>query len=279
MDIELENAKKPLRKLRRTLKRLTPDPAAEDVHALRTQTRRLEAIVNALMLEHKKRTRQLLKSMTPVRKAAGGVRDMDVLVGNVLALRRDREDDDSLIRLIEHLGQMRMEGARELHQTVFAHRKDAQRSLKGYTKLVERQFPRKKQVIENAGPAPAALAAELANWPALNEKNIHEFRIRVKQLRYMIQLSGAADKKTLAALGKVKDDVGDWHDWQELDRIAKQVLNPKSDRAALKKIEEIGERKFTQAMASANAARERYFSGSRASARKSGRKAASKRGV
>lgn len=272
MDIELENAKRPLRKLRKTLKRLPPDPSAEDVHALRTQTRRLEAIVEALTLEDKKKTRRLLNSVTPVRKAAGDVRDVDVLVGNVMALSRNREDDDSMIRLVEHLGEMRIEGARELHQTIAENRKDARRNLKGYSKVVARRLEGKKGAVLEAGTVPAALAAELAHWPKLNTTNIHDFRIKVKQLRYMLQLSRTVDEKIVEALGKVKDQVGDWHDWYELGRIAKQVLDPETDKKALDKIEAIGKARFSQALASANAVREKYFSTGWPAAGANGRK-------
>lgn len=259
MEIERENAQKPLRKLHKALKRLPSDPPPEDVHALRTQSRRLEAIVDALMLDRKKKTRQLLKQMTPVRKAAGDVRDMDVLVGNVLTLAQGGEDE-SLVRLVEHLGDRRIESARELHDTVARNKKIACRSLKDYAKLVGKQFPGKKEVMTNTASAPSDLATELANWPKLNAENIHPFRIKVKQLRYMLQLSGQVDREIVAALGKVKDEVGDWHDWQELAGIAKQVLDSRKDSTALKRIGEIGDRKFKVALAAANKLREQYFS-------------------
>jgi CHAD domain-containing protein len=259
MEIERDNAQKPLRKLRKALKRLPADPSTQEVHSLRTETRRLEAIVEALMLDHKKKTRQLLKAVTPVRKAAGDVRDMDVLVDNVLALSHDHEDD-SLVRLVEHLGEKRVASARDLRHTVAAQRKDACRTLKEYSRLVGKQFPGKKNTLTSTAPAPMELATELSKWPALNEENIHPFRIKVKQLRYMLQLAEKADKEIVDALGIVKDEVGDWHDWQELARIAKGVLDPEEDRAALKKIEEIGSLKFKHALATANAVRGEYFS-------------------
>jgi CHAD domain-containing protein len=259
MDIELDSAQRPLRRLRKALKRLPSDPTPADVHDLRTQSRKLEAVAGALQLDRKKTTRQVLKTVTPVRKAAGNVRDMDVFVGHLFSLSRKR-DDDSLVRLMEHLGERRMENARELHRTVEENRKHARRSLKDYSKLIGKQFPGKKQVMASPAPAPAALATELANWPKLDEENIHSFRIKVKQLRYMLQLSDQADKKIVEALGKVKDEVGDWHDWQELAAIARQVLNPREDRTALKRIEEIGAAKLKKALAAANELRVRYFS-------------------
>ena len=271
MKIELENVQKPLRKLRKALKQLPADPSSKEVHSLRTETRRLEAIVEALNLERKKKTRQLLKAMTPVRKAAGDVRDMDVLVGNVLALSHDHEDD-SLVRLVEHLGEKRVESARDLRHTVAAQQKVARRTLKEYSRLVGKQFPAKEHTLSSESPAPIELTTELSNWPALDEENIHPFRIKVKQLRYMLQLADNADKQAIDALGKVKDEVGDWHDWQELARIAKGVLDPEEDRAALKKIEEIGSRKFKHALVTANAVRSEYFRANSTSSRQNGRK-------
>lgn len=259
MEIEREHAEKPIRKLRKALKRLPAEPSVDEVHALRTQSRRLEAIVNALMLDEKKKTRRLLKAMTPVRKAAGEVRDMDVLVGNVLTLS-DSHRDEALVRLIEHLGERRVEGARELRQTIEQHKKDARRNLKQYVKLVGKQFPDDKQAITGATQASVELTKELVKWPKLDAENIHPFRIKVKQLRYMLQLSKEADKKVVDTLGKVKDEVGDWHDWQELAGIARQVLSARQDGAALKRIEEIGEKKFKHALAAANSLRTEYFS-------------------
>jgi CHAD domain-containing protein len=257
MEIERNNAQKPLKKLRKSLKRLDGEPSSEEVHSLRTQTRRLEAIVDALAPKPKKQTRRLLKTVTPLRKAAGDVRDMDVLAGHLLSLPQN-ENNEALGRLVEHLGEMRVENARELRHTVDSHRKDARRSLKKYSKLIGKQFNGDVRDLP-ADSAPARLAAELQKWPSLNEGNIHDFRIKVKQLRYMLQLARDVDSDMVGALGKVKDQVGDWHDWQELSNIAHSVLNPKSDGEALREIEGIGKQKFQQALAVANSLRQEYF--------------------
>jgi CHAD domain-containing protein len=259
MEIERDNVEKPLRKLRKALKRFPSDPSSGEVHSLRTNARQLEAIVDALMLDSKKKTRQLLKSVAPVRKAAGDVRDMDVLVGNVLALSHD-DGDDSLVRLVEHLGEKRVESAHDLSQTVAAKRKAARRSLKQYAQLVGKEFHGKKRILTNAEPVAAELVTELTDWPDLNAENIHPFRIKVKRLRYMLQLSKDVDRRIVDDLGQIKDLVGDWHDWQELAKIAKSVLDPEEDRVALQKIEEIGSQKFKDALTKANAARKKYFS-------------------
>ena len=76
----------------------------------------------------------------------------------------------------------------------------------------------------------------------------------------MLQLGEDADPKLVSALGDVKDQIGDWHDWQQLAKIAQKVLDPQEDRAAVKKIEAIGKKKFTEALAAAQTMRTRYLS-------------------
>jgi CHAD domain-containing protein len=57
-----------VRKLRKSFKNLPKDPSPEAVHKLRTQTRRLEAIVTALTPGQNRKARRLLKALTPVVK-------------------------------------------------------------------------------------------------------------------------------------------------------------------------------------------------------------------
>ena len=59
--MELDRVEKPLRKLRKLLKDLPQNPPPEEVHQLRTHTRRIEAVANALEPAAQKQTRQLLK--------------------------------------------------------------------------------------------------------------------------------------------------------------------------------------------------------------------------
>ena len=77
---ELERVRKALRELGKSLESLNGDSAPEDVHKLRTASRRVEAIAGVLGAADGKKSRRLVKAIEPVRKAAGGVRDMDVLL-------------------------------------------------------------------------------------------------------------------------------------------------------------------------------------------------------
>jgi hypothetical protein len=61
------------------------------------------------------------------------------------------------------------------------------------------------------------------------------------------------------ALGDVQRRIGDWHDWQQLGEIARQVLVLEEDRALLGRIGETVERRFDRALAAANALRGKYL--------------------
>ena len=273
MAIELERLEKPLRKLRKSLEEWPSDPPIEMVHKLRTQTRRTEAIVSSFMLDQEPEIRRLLKAMKPVRKAAGEVRDMDVLVADALTLPNAAKNE-SIVRLVEHLGSMRDKSSRKLLGVITVQRKQARRHFKQCVRLVRGGFSDKKLENMQASPAVAVgvatnLATSLRRWPRLNRANIHEFRKQVKKLRYILQMaesqgaspSRGSDTAWLDSLGKVKDQIGDWHDWCELEAIAHDVLDKKDDGATLKLIAETVNNRFERAVATANKMRARYLSG------------------
>lgn len=253
----LGTVQKPVRRLRRALQSLPADPPIEAVHDLRTATRRVEAIIAALNMDEEKPTRRLLKIIKAVRKAAGAVRDMDVLAGNAITLARNRRDD-SVLRLLQHLHYLRIHSARRLLDTVAGDRKDARRCLKRFSRQLERWFSEENSPQTNGTvarqphrQAVAKLLNDLQHWSQLDAGNLHAFRIKVKELRYLLQLGKGADAGLLDALDTAREQIGDWHDWQELARIAEKTLDPHEDRAALKKIASIGDRRLRQALVSA----------------------------
>ncbi len=277
MALELDSLQRPLRKLRKALKRFPKDPPAEDVHQLRTQARRMEAMAAALMLDQDGQARHLLKTVTVLRRAAGEVRDMDVLIDNARGLAEDEPQDDDqgcLERLVDHLYAIRVQSASELHETVAERRKAARHDLKRYSKQVEKIFgagkpdsSRARGSSEQAGtsspvdPVAVALdfASELSHWPRLHANNIHPFRIKVKTLLYVVELAKEADEKFVNMLDEVMDRIGEWHDWRELRKIAGKILDHQGECGVRKQIEEIEKQKLKQALAAANAMRQRYL--------------------
>ncbi len=108
---------------------------------------------------------------------------------------------------------------------------------------------------ERALTSPAAaqmLAAELDNWPKLHAGNLHEFRIRAKELRYMLQLLPEVEAQRIEALGEVKDLAGEWHDWLELRELAKEILDLAADQETLRQIGAVTREKLRAGLAAAN---------------------------
>lgn len=259
MKLQIEQVEKPLRKLRKQLSHFPSNPRPEEVHSLRTHTRKLEATVAAMVIDREKPSRRLVKAIKPVRRAAGKVRDMDVLIGDAMTLP-DHQASEAIIRLVEHLAKMRVKNARKLSDVLRVQREDARRLLKQSSRLIRKKLKDDSAALDGEA-APQILITELSHWPALDAKNLHLFRIRIKELRYMLQLNQQTDDKLVEALGEAKDSIGEWHDWVELLKIAQKVLDPGSDGEALQQIEGTGNQKFEHALTVANRVRDRYFSG------------------
>jgi CHAD domain-containing protein len=263
---ELEQARKALRELRKSLKSLPGDTAPKAVHKLRTASRRVEALAAALSVGDRKQVHRLLQSIEPVRRAAGGVRDMDVLMAHARRLTRV-PTGNSLIRLAEHLAGVRQEKADELRRVLDRRRKASLESLKQYSKFVKSALagakpaaPRQPGLsLKKVRAAAMELQRELGAWPPLKAGNLHAFRLKVKLLRYTLQLDAEAEPRLVEALGEVQRLVGDWHDWQQLEEIAREVLDAKRDAVLLDRIGRTTKRRFAQSLSAANRLRRRYL--------------------
>jgi CHAD domain-containing protein len=263
---ELERVRKALRELGKSLKSLNGDSAPNDVHKLRTASRRIEAIAGVLEAADGKKSRRLVKSMEPIRKAAGGVRDMDVLLADARKLARYC-DGESLNHLVAYLKTARQQNAGELQHALHHRRKAVREDLKEYSKFVaslakhaqSNSGAEADRAQEEINSSAMNVMRELGDWKPLDAENLHEFRLKVKQLRYTLQLDAQANAGLVEALGDVQRRIGDWHDWHQLVEIARGVLVLEEDRALLDRIGETTRRRFDRALASANALRGIYL--------------------
>ena len=246
MQLVLDQVRKPIRALRKSLRVLSGNPSPEAVHKLRTRSRRVEALVAALQPRPKKDVRRLLKSIKPLRKAAGKARDMDVLQAKVRLLMR-RCPDPSFDHLLAHLRSVRKKSAHKLSKIFAAERKTIRRYLRIFSEHVEDEFSQASE--ENRQTR--VQFEELRNWPKLSAQNLHDFRIKIKELRYMLQLFDVTDPELMKALENAKVRIGAWHDLEELHKIAVEVLDADSDRAAIAAIAEVEATRFSPAMRAA----------------------------
>jgi CHAD domain-containing protein len=255
MSIDLERAAKPVRTLRMLLKRVRPNPSPDQVHELRTTTRELEAMLHAISAEFGDEPRRIMKLVKPVRRAAGRVRDMDVLIAKAASLTA-HDQTDATTRLLRHMTSMRAEGAKKLYGAMKQHCRKARSRLKGCLRRIERMDNDRPERVSRAIQI---LAEQIDRWPRLDQENLHGFRKRVKELRYMLHLVRDEDCQFINAVAKVKDLAGDWHDWRELESVAGSVLSSRDHATTLEAIKEIVRDKLRIALAAANALRKRGF--------------------
>ena len=265
MPLDSEKLQKPLRKLRKSLKKLSPQPSPEEIHDIRTRSRQLEAILHALMLDRNKPGQRLLGSVAPIRKRAGKLRDMDVLTGFAARLTA-RGEEECRIQLIQALGGKRLQFERKLFKAAAANGGNARRHLKRYSTFIARRMtPKKSRTPEpNEWPGDAMavafqLSSELARWPALKASNVHPWRLKVKELRYVLQLAEDSDSRFVEALGEAKDAIGEWHDWTELEAIAKEVLDHGTGCQLVKEIHSTAQEKLDHALAVATCLRRSWL--------------------
>jgi len=264
MSLHPAKLQKPLRKLRKMLNKIPRKPAPEQVHDLRTLIRRIEAMFRAPMIESKRNQKRLLKALKPVRKKTGKVRDMDVLTGFASKLRPDG-DEECLVELLEYLGAERYKQARKLHRVVQWNRKAIASRLKRSSEYIEKVLAHSQQHSEKETEWPIdamslalQLSNELASWPRLDAGNFHPFRLKVKELRYALQLAKNPDADLIESLGEVKDAIGEWHDWEELTGIAGKVLDHGPGRNLIRMIRSTAKEKFDHALSITNRMRQKY---------------------
>ena len=269
MSLNPGKLQKPLRKLRKMVKRFPRKSSPDLVHDLRIHTRRTEALLQALRLDSKSNEQQLLKAVKPVRKRAGKVRDMDVLTGLVTRLHPDGEQD-CLLELLEYLGAEHDRQVRKLRNAVRSRGGEIRRRLKRTSRFIakfidktlardEKQPGRASGWPADAMAAALELSAELAQWPRLDAENLHPYRLKVKELRYILQLADKPETAFVKMLGDVKDAIGEWHDWQELGGIAKKVLIHGPRCEVLRLIGSMNRTKFEHALSLANRMRQEYL--------------------
>src|SRR3954464_13891640 len=113
MALDPKRAAKPVRKLRKLLKKMPAVANADDFHRVRTSSRRIEATIQALSLDSGHNGRQVLKRVSRLRKRAGKVRDMDVLTEYLSSISPDKEEKECYVQLVEHLGAQRLKYAKK----------------------------------------------------------------------------------------------------------------------------------------------------------------------
>jgi len=261
MALDHDKIRKTIRELRKALKHNSQWRDPEKVHDLRTRSRRLEAGMRALMLDQEKSGNSLLQAITRIFKPAGKVRDMDVLTSFVVHLSIDGRDS-GVARLLEDLHEKRQKSALKLHARIAKHGKAIRDGLKQCSsRLPDDSDPVEIQRLQsNANTFALQLCNELAAWPRLTVANMHPYRLKLKELRYTLQMAEGNDSPFVTMLEEITDAIGEWHDWNTLLKIATEVLKRDPTCTLPKAIHSTASAKRRNAQLLANTMRKKYLS-------------------
>ncbi|GGA68080.1 hypothetical protein GCM10011507_19490 [Edaphobacter acidisoli] len=250
-----DKVERTFRRFRKSLDRILRTNAPKEVHDLRTRSRRLEAAIHALELEDEPAAHRLLKTTTRLRRRAGKVRDLDVLTGFTRQLAVPGQEE-ALAALAEHLSAQRKKAARRLKSTVSNHREAARRALKRCRK----QLLAHLDVQEKIEFAAATLQAALSISPRIGAADLHRYRIKLKELRYTLELSANSDAELVSTLEEATGAIGEWHDWSELQSITTELFQERQEFDLLNAIRSTASAKLHNALTLAGELHKRYFS-------------------
>ena len=254
-------------KLNRLLSRVPAHPTPEAVHQLRTTTRRVEALLEALAPESDRNQRKLARSLKRVRRRAGRIRDLDVHLGalrslkigrdtsrkqqliNQLAERRSRQESKLLKRLdrisVQDL-RRRLRRAAQLALGPAAEGPNPSRTAVRRT----RPNPSPKPMEEPLARALRMFGRLVRETGPLTDANLHQFRTRSKRIRYVAEIGGDTREvqSVVKEFKRLQDAVGAWHDWLTLTQTADELFAGASDSALLNALQNITRAKFVEAL-------------------------------
>lgn len=261
VDARIEHISKVTATLRSNLEKCATNPEIDPVHDLRTGTRRLQAMIEAVLRERgddslKQSADEWMSALKKMRRAAAPVRDLDVhrkLLQKLVKYGSKDEvahsngaDTAPAADLIE-MPAAALPAHPETHQ---AERLDAwlhharqhnaaslrKRAVKLFSKFdheaaafesAMKQGPRTRRRPRSAAVVALESFARLVHeMQQLDANNLHDFRKGAKKARYIAE-SAAEDAHALAvgkALKRLQDEIGDWHDWLVLGDEARAAL-------------------------------------------------------
>jgi CHAD domain-containing protein len=207
---------------------LSSSARPETVHQLRTTIRRVETLVAASPPAPGRKEQKMLKQLDRLRRRAGKVRDLDAQIAALDGLRLESAARDRA-RVMAFLEKAR---ARRESKLLCAFQKEAERGLHKRLKRTGARLQHDSQT--GAGEQrflEAALekfAAAAEHYPALNESNLHAFRMASKRVRYLAEMAGDSPRAAavIEPLKRIQDSIGGWHDSVTLIATAESVLKP-----------------------------------------------------
>jgi CHAD domain-containing protein len=246
MPIDPKRSRIVFQKLEQDLVKLSSKPRAENVHRFRTGTRRLQILLAELSAKLDRNQKKLLKMLGRIRKRAGKVRDLDVQLAALRALkipREPRRKTQLVNRLIELRGRQEKKLRKSVEEdTVSETRKRLKRASKNFKPEASRDpIAVARGMLERINREDAPVTEAL----------LHQYRILSKRARYAAEFAetSAEAEKFVAGLKRVQDALGDWHDWLTLTQTAGEHLGEVRESALVAELHNVTGAKFRHAVA------------------------------
>jgi len=244
MALDTKLIRQTFQRLDRELAKLAKKPAPQRVHKFRTSSRRVEALLTEVPPELHRNDEKVLKLLSRLRKKAGRVRDLDVQIQALRALKLP-EANGHKSQLMDALIGERSKRERKLAKTF-----DVETVAE-----VRKRLKRAEHDLELSPKTdPLALAlrklSELNGGAPVTEKLLHQYRIVGKRARYIAELAGD-DPETKSAVQRLKqmqDVIGDWHDWLKLTERAEELLGNSRSSALVAMLRNVTQAKFRQSV-------------------------------
>jgi hypothetical protein len=205
------------------------------VHALRVVTLRVQAELERDITDLPLASREaqailrFSKQAEKLRQALSPVREFDVWIGKLRGLRASltetgyyiprsmRDSIRGIDRLVERIKKKRDSAEKKLVAEIGKRGGHLVRASEDVNEALSEYVFSEETGI--AGELVERFRAVKADFLSFNEENLHEFRKRIKTVRYLAEIYASADQacaQIATQMKKMQSAIGEWHDWQEL---------------------------------------------------------------
>lgn len=246
MSIAPDRTQLVFQKTERALLKLSSRQDAENVHAFRTTSRRLQTLLEQLLPERDRNQKKLLKMLSRIRKRAGRVRDLDVQLAALRSLKVPQEPRRKT-QLVHGLIELRGKHEKKLRKMLT---KDVIRELRKRLRRGAKEV-RTETSRDALKVARSMLNDVIRPSGPISEDVLHQYRMVVKRARYAAEFAPRTSEANqfIGQVKRLQDAVGNWHDWLTLTQAASRKLGDLNQSSLVAALHNVTGTKFRHAVA------------------------------
>jgi CHAD domain-containing protein len=256
MAIASERGHSIFRKTEKDIRRIVSDLNPDSVHRCRTTIRRLQTLLEELLLEPTRNQNKLIQILDRIRKRAGRVRDIDVQLSALRSLKASQEPRRKS-QLAHSLIELRVKHEKKLSKLLKKNLvREIGKRLRKASKEVELDAVRDpmalaRQIISPQTISRQTTASVAHSTQTADEAALHQYRLAVKRARYAAEFGSPSRERTqfIAQLKKYQHALGSWHDWHTLTNTAVERFGEVNQSSLVAALQNVVRGKFRQAVA------------------------------